>query len=249
MKIKLNIFSFLMIALVFAFVLRIVDIATFPGKVSEAESAAPEKKFEPVAEMAAAEKTEHAPSEAALESAKDKKDEQAAADAPAAPPSYGEQGYSAAEVEMLQSLSKRRDELDKREQQIGAREALLKAAGVEVDRKIAELNKIRGQLEDLLGKQKVAEDERINSLVKIYEGMKPKDAANIFNTLDMEVLLPVIGKMKEAKASPVLAAMDADKARQVTIKLAEQRKLPSLPDDAKKKPASPSAPPPLPEKQ
>ena len=163
--------------------------------------------------------------------------------AAAPPPSYGEQGFSASEVETLQDLAKRREELDKREQAISQREALLKAAGVEVDRKIAELNKLRSELEDLLNKQKTGEDERITSLVKIYENMKPKDAANIFNTLDMNVLLPVIAKISERKASPILAAMDPDKAREVTIKLAEQRKLPQLPDDSKKaKPATPAKP-------
>lgn len=162
----------------------------------------------------------------------------------APPPSYGgDQGFSASEVETLQDLAKRREELDKREQAISQREAVLKAAGVEVDRKIAELNKLRSELEDLLNKQKTAEDERITSLVKIYENMKPKDAANIFNTLDMDVLLPVIGKISERKASPILAAMDPDKAREVTIKLAEQRKLPSAEDAKKSKMPAPAAAP------
>lgn len=73
------------------------------------------------------------------------------------------------------------------------------------------------------------EEDRITSLVKIYEGMKPKEAATIFNTLDMDVLLSVISRMSERKSSPVLAAMAPDKARLVTIRLAAQRKLPDMP--------------------
>jgi flagellar motility protein MotE (MotC chaperone) len=158
------------------------------------------------------------------------------------PPSgadLGEQTFSPAEVEVLQSLSKRRDELDKRQKQIDQRESLLKVAESEVDRKISELNKIKKELEDLLGKQQTAQDERMISLVKIYEGMKPKEAARIFDTLDMNVLLPVISRMKENKTAPVLAAMDPEKARQVTIKLAEQRKLPNIADDVKKESPKP----------
>ena len=250
---KVNIFTFLLVVSSFAFMMRLVDIASFPTHKSEAESTSPAQQFQPVAgesgkapvdktvvASAAAPASEEgaavkAPEKASEDKTADKTTDQKATDQPAAaPPSYGEQGFSASEVEILQSLSKRRDELDKREQQISQREALLKAAGGEVDRKIAELNKIKGELESLLNKQKTAEDERINSLVKIYENMKPKDAANIFNTLDMDVLLPVIAKISERKASPILAAMDPDKAREVTIKLAEQRRLPTLPDDSKK---------------
>jgi flagellar motility protein MotE (MotC chaperone) len=254
---KVNIFTFLLVVSCFAFVMRLVDISNFSTEKSVAQSAPPTQQFQPVAGQTAAADKPVSPSgeSAAAPDAKaadktadkpttDKPADQKNADQSAAPPpSYGEQGFSASEVEILQDLAKRRDELDKREQQIGQREALLKAAGGEVDRKIAELNKLRSELEDLLNKQKTAEDERINSLVKIYENMKPKDAANIFNTLDMDVLLPVIAKISERKASPILAAMDPDKAREVTIKLAEQRKLPSMPDDSKKaKTAAPSKP-------
>ncbi len=254
---KFNIFTFLMVVSVFAFMLKLIDIAHYPMHVSNAETAPPAQKFEPVANTASTDKpapavattAAPAPSSSALTAPAAATPAADTTDQSAAPPP-DEQGFSASEVEILQSLSKRRDELDKREQQISQREALLKAAGVEVDRKIAELNKIRSELEDLLNKQKTAEDERINSLVKIYQNMKPKDAARIFDTLDMDVLLPVIGKMSDRAASPVLAAMDPDKARQVTIKLAEQRKLPTLPDDTKKPKAgapaaasSPSAPP------
>jgi len=147
----------------------------------------------------------------------------------AAPAQDESHDYSSAELEVLQSLSKRRDDLDKREKKLGEREALLAAAEQEVDHKIGELNKLKDEIESLLGKQQKMEEDRLESLVKIYEGMKPKEAATIFNTLDLDVLLAVIGRMNERKSGPILASMDPDKARIVTIKLAEQRKLPNAP--------------------
>lgn len=138
----------------------------------------------------------------------------------------GQRAFTAPEIEVLQSLARRREELDKREQALTAREALLTAAEQEVDRKIAELNKLRGELEALLGKQEKMEEERITSLVKIYENMKPKEAAAIFNTLDMDILLAVVSRMSERKTSPILASMNTERARLLTIKLAEMRKLP-----------------------
>jgi flagellar motility protein MotE (MotC chaperone) len=151
----------------------------------------------------------------------------APADAPA---DDAPQAFSNSELEVLQSLSKRRDELDAREKTIARREALLAAAEQEVDHKIAELNKLKGEIEDLLGKQQTMENDRIESLVKIYENMKPKEAATIFNTLDMNVLLTVISHMNERKSAPIIAAMDPQKARIVTIRLADQHKLPAAPD-------------------
>jgi flagellar motility protein MotE (MotC chaperone) len=160
--------------------------------------------------------------------------------APPPEPALGEHGYTAAEVDVLQSLSKRRDSLDKREQDVTQHEALLKAAEIEVDRKITELNKLKGELETLLNKQQTIQGERVESLVKIYEGMKPKEAARVFDTLDMDVLLAVVSKMSERKSSPIIANMDPEKARLVTIKITEQQKLPNLPEtDKKPAPAAP----------
>lgn len=162
---------------------------------------------------------------------------------PPPPDDADTRAYSASEVEVLQALSKRRDELDKRERLIGDREALLTAAGQEVDHKIAELNRLKGEIEALLGKQQKMEEERLTSLVKIYEGMKPKEAATIFNTLDLDVLLEVISRMNERKSSPILAAMEPDKARIVTIRLSEKEKLPVAAPAGKPSAATPAETP------
>ena len=53
--------------------------------------------------------------------------------------------------------------------------------------------------------------------------MRPKDAATIFNDLDNAVLIPVLDRMKDAKAAPILAAMTPERARAVTAQLAQTR--------------------------
>ena len=62
--------------------------------------------------------------------------------------------------------------------------------------------------------------------MKIYENMKPQDAAPILQQMEMDVLLEVIGRMREQKSAMVLAQMDPAKARDVTLQLAERNKLP-----------------------
>ena len=131
--------------------------------------------------------------------------------------------------EVFQDLIKRRDELDKRERTLSEREALLEAAQKELDKKLSEMEGIRDELKDLLKQQTAEEAMRIQSLVKIYSGMKPKDAARIFNTLDTDILMDVIGSMTESKSGPIIALMDADRAKALTTLLAEQKKLPEMP--------------------
>lgn len=137
--------------------------------------------------------------------------------------------YSDVKLELFNDLAKRRKDIEAKEKEIALREALLKAGQAELEQKYQEMTTIKGDIEALLKKQNDEENKRIASLVKIYEGMKAKDAARIFDTLDMDVLLQVMTKMSERKSAPILAAMNADKARNVTIMLAEQNKLPSLP--------------------
>ncbi|MCK5285234.1 MAG: MotE family protein [Alphaproteobacteria bacterium] len=137
--------------------------------------------------------------------------------------------YSSVRTELFNEMATRRKKLDVREKGIVIREALMKAAGQELDHKYQELSQLRQKIENLLQKQSEEELARIKSLVKIYEGMKPKDAARIFDTLDIDVLISVMSFMSERKLSPILAAMNPERARTITIMLAEQKQLPILP--------------------
>tara|TARA_B100001123_G_scaffold182552_1_gene209045 strand:- start:2139 stop:2861 length:723 start_codon:yes stop_codon:yes gene_type:complete len=131
-----------------------------------------------------------------------------------------------AELRLLQELSERRQDLGRREQQLDQREALLEAAESRFEQKFAELAGLRDQLQVLLKQHDSQQEAQLNSLVKIYESMKPKDAARIFDTLDMDVLLDVVMRMKEARSAAVLAEMTPDRAKEVTLQLADQRNLP-----------------------
>lgn len=146
--------------------------------------------------------------------------------------SDGDIDYSSLRKELYEDLLQRRQQLDAKEKALSQREALLEAGEKEIGKKYDELTGLRNEIQELLKKQSEEETARIASLVKIYEGMKAKDAARIFNTLDMDILLDVVSKMSERKTAPVIAEMDAEKARALTTLLAEQKKLPELPSDA-----------------
>jgi flagellar motility protein MotE (MotC chaperone) len=136
--------------------------------------------------------------------------------------------FTPQEVQVLQSLAQRRDELDKRSAEIDQREALLQAAEQRIDDKIAKLAAMQQAIDGAFKTQDKQDDSKIKSLVKIYETMKPKEAARIFEQLDQPVLLEVLQQMKEAKMAPIFASMDPAKAKAATLALAQRHSGPEL---------------------
>jgi flagellar motility protein MotE (MotC chaperone) len=136
--------------------------------------------------------------------------------------------FSPQEVEILQSLAQRRDELDRRAAEVDRHEALLQATEQRIDEKIAKLKQMEGTIDATFKKEDQKDDAKIKSLVKIYETMKPKEAARIFEQLDLPVLLDVLENMKELKTAPILASMDPTKAKAVTLALAARHPPPEM---------------------
>ena len=95
-----------------------------------------------------------------------------------------------------------------------------------VKESIDELKKIEGSIRNLLGQHDKQEKKKLLSLVRVYESMKPKDAARIFEELDLNVVVDVAELMEERRLAPVLASMDPVKAKTITIEIRTRRKLP-----------------------
>ena len=130
------------------------------------------------------------------------------------------------EIALLQRLADRRVELDAREKEIAQRTGLLKAAEDRIDDKIRQLTAFQNTIEGLIKTYDGQQEQKMLSLVKIYENMKPKEAARIFEDLDMDTLLSVAERMKERKLAAVMAKMNPEKARDVTVELARLRDIP-----------------------
>ena len=56
-------------------------------------------------------------------------------------------------------------------------------------------------------------------LAKMYEAMKPDQAATILSAMDMDVILEIMTRMKERQAAKILASMDAVLAAQISTRL------------------------------
>ena len=138
-------------------------------------------------------------------------------------PTPTEPAVSDSERALLTDLRQRRLALDVREREISSRAVTLAAVETRLNTRVQELKGLQSGLEDLEKQRKQRDEANWSGLVKLYETMKPRDAATIFNDLDLTVLLQVLDRMKEAKSAMVLAAMQPERARQVTERLAQMR--------------------------
>lgn len=127
---------------------------------------------------------------------------------------------AAGERAVLERLQQRRQELEKRGRELDMREGLLKAAEKRLEERLAELRTLEAQLKAEEQKKDEIEAARFKGLVTMYESMKPKDAARIFDRLDLKVLLEMATQINPRRMSEILAQMAPAAAERLTIELA-----------------------------
>jgi len=145
----------------------------------------------------------------------------------ASPPPIQAAPEAQAERVLLENLRARRLELDRQAEELAQRELLLGAAERRMAERVNELRSLQSGLEGEVRLRDEREEARIRQLVRVYEAMRPRDAAAILDDLEMPILLQVIERMREAKASPVLAAMRPERARAATAELSRLRGRPT----------------------
>lgn len=122
--------------------------------------------------------------------------------------------------DVLSAIAARRKALDARQADLDMREKLLAATEARIEDKIAELKTLKAEIDKVFRTEESRGEEKLMSLVKVYENMKPKDAAAVFEQLDMTVLLDIMERMNERRMAAVLAAMDPARAQDITVALA-----------------------------
>ena len=129
---------------------------------------------------------------------------------------------SGAERAILERLQERRQELDTRARELDIRESLIKAAEKRMEGQLTELKATEARITVATEQKDEAQAARFKGLVTMYENMKPRDAAKIFDRLDTGVLLDVVSKIEPRKMADILALMSPDAAQHLTVELASQ---------------------------
>ena len=136
-------------------------------------------------------------------------------------------GLSQSEVEVLQALGARRQALDQRATQVETQDDLMTAAERRLDERLAQLHQLETTVNGLLGQLDQAQEQRLAALVDVYQRMRAKDAANVFNGLDEGVMVQVASRMRQANLAEVMGHMTPDRARRLTQMLADRARPPT----------------------
>ncbi|MBV6656484.1 MAG: hypothetical protein KI785_01830 [Devosiaceae bacterium] len=121
---------------------------------------------------------------------------------------------------LLQRLGDRREVLEERERDMEIREQLLEAAERRLEERMAELEALEQQVNAVIVEEEAREQEEIARLVQVYGAMRAKDAAAIFDLLDLPILLNVAEAMNPRKMADILGNMNPEAARRLTIAMA-----------------------------
>jgi flagellar motility protein MotE (MotC chaperone) len=129
---------------------------------------------------------------------------------------------SPAERAILEHLQARRQELDSRAREIEIRDNLLKEAERRLDARAAELKDLEARINAATQKKDEADAARLKGLIVMYENMKPKDAAKVFDRLDLKVLIDLASAMNPRRMSDIMAQMQPETAERLTVQLANR---------------------------
>jgi flagellar motility protein MotE (MotC chaperone) len=132
------------------------------------------------------------------------------------------QPVSPAERAILERLQSRRQELEARAREIDIRESLLKAAEKRIESRVEELKAVESRISTATGQKSEADAARFKGIITMYEAMKPKDAAKVFDRLEMPVLIEIASQIAPRKMSDILGQMSAEAAERLTVEMARR---------------------------
>lgn len=120
------------------------------------------------------------------------------------------------ERELLASLTKRKEELDRREEILRNDERQLAILKQELITRMEQLKELEGNLSVLVDSMKEVEGEKYQELAKIYASCPPAHAGTILERMDVETAAAIIMNMRSKKAGAVLEHIKTERAMAIT---------------------------------
>jgi flagellar motility protein MotE (MotC chaperone) len=132
------------------------------------------------------------------------------------------QPVSPSERAILERLQSRRQELEARAREIDIRESLLKAAEKRIESKVQEMKAVESRIATVSEQKTEADAAHFKGIITMYENMKPKDAAKVFDRLEMPVLFEIASQINPRKMSDILGLMSTEAAERLTTEMARR---------------------------
>lgn len=117
-------------------------------------------------------------------------------------------------------LNDKRQELDLREKELNELEEELHKQKKEIEERIEHLEKMRVQIATVLKEKVEMDQEKVKTLVEFYSNMKPQQAAKIMESLNEDLAIEVLGRMKKKNAAEIMNLLEPKKAQVISEKFA-----------------------------
>jgi flagellar motility protein MotE (MotC chaperone) len=124
------------------------------------------------------------------------------------------------EIDHLSKLNERKKELDEREEELARAEQEIQIQKEELDKRLKDLEGVRRGISSALEEKVKGDDKKIDTLVQMYSDMKPPAAAKVIETMDEDLAVDILGRMKKKNAADIMSLLKADKAQVLTEKFA-----------------------------
>lgn len=122
--------------------------------------------------------------------------------------------------ELLQNFRARETQIAAQESAITERLQALKLADREVERKLVRLIAAEEELRATIAFADTAAEGDIARLTKVYENMKPKQAAALFEEMNPEFAAGFLGRMRPEAAAGIMAGLSPEAAHSFSVVLA-----------------------------
>lgn len=96
------------------------------------------------------------------------------------------------------------------------------------DAKSKDVKVSQKEIEEQMKAREAAEKKRISKLARIYDNMKPEEAAKALGDVNLDTVVLILQKMDESNAGQIIAKMDPSRAARVTQMMfdGQQRRVP-----------------------
>lgn len=113
----------------------------------------------------------------------------------------------------LFKLAERKKQLDQREEELNKVAAQIEKQKAEIAEKLNQLEETRQKISAALAERIKADDGKVDVLVQMYTNMKPAQAAKVFESLDEDLVIEILSRMKKKNAADILNLIKPDKAQ------------------------------------
>jgi flagellar motility protein MotE (MotC chaperone) len=126
-------------------------------------------------------------------------------------------------ADYLFKLAERKKELDLREEEINKKSLEVNKQKLEIEAKLKELEASREKIASMLKERISSDSQKVDNLVQVYSNMKPNQAAKVFETMDEDLVIEILGRMKKKSAADILNLVKVEKAQKFSERYAGYR--------------------------